>query len=126
MIFDDLGDNRQSRGRCPPHASSYTVRAAAAGSRGGKPLPLSMTSICRHVRRGAETLISIRPFSAASFAVAGGDALRRILHDVGERLRQQPPVEPREIGVLGQVLFDDVHVGVADAHQEKRPAGRIR
>ena len=46
-----------------------------------------------------------------------GDRLAGILDDVGEALRDQPPVEPRRHRVLGDLDLD-VDVGIADPLQE--------
>src|SRR6185312_1323720 len=47
----------------------------------------------------------------------GGDRLARVLDDVGQRLRDQPPVELRAHRVFRHLRLD-VDVGVADTHQE--------
>ena len=52
------------------------------------------------------------------------DRLGGVLDDVGQRLRDQPAIEPRRHRVLGD-LDVDVDVGIADALQEHNLAHRV-
>ena len=52
------------------------------------------------------------------------DGFGRVLDDVGQRLRDQPPVEPRPHRFFLDLGLD-VDVGMADPHQEHRLPHRV-
>ena len=117
MVFEHAADDREPEAGALLRASSHRAPAAAPGATLGRPMPLSITSITMSSSSRA-AMTSIRPLP---------ELLRRhlldrfggVLDDVGQRLRDQPPVELRAHRILLDIGHD-IDLGMADLHQEHR------